>query len=440
MLSINQKKQQTKSEATLRKLMLFELDHRGHHPGYLQLLVQYWCAQKLPGHLDVLVSREFAARHPEIVNLENNQPRVKFILITPAEQAQLFDSYQLEASFTGRIKRAFQEYRLLSRYTKALGTTHCFLMYLDKMLLRLALSSKLSCRFSCIYFRPIFHYTNFANYTLANREKIWHWRDKVCLSRLLKSSSLDTLFCLDPLAIKEINKLGKTSKAVHLPDPAQTYLNEDSQLYLNNDTRLKNLKTSLGIDSTRKVFLLFGDLSERKGFNQLLEAINLIPIELSQKMCFLFVGSMQAHFYETFQVRTQQISQSLPVQIISNIQYIPEEDIQNYFQISDVILAPYQRHIGMSGILVRSAAAQKPILSSDFGLMGEITRLYELGVTVDSSIPAQISKGLCRFLQTDPINLCNPSKMNQFAQMNQAEQFAEKIFNVLTSEHSSSRY
>ena len=419
MLGINQHRQQAKSEANLTKLMLFELDHRGHHPGYLQLLVQYWCAQQLPGHLDVLVSRELAARHPEIVNLGNNQPRVKFILITSNEQAQLFDSFQLETSFTGRIKRAFQEYRLLSHYTKALGTTHCFLMYLDTMLLRLALSSKLSCRFSCIYFRPIFHYTNFANYTLENREKIWHWRDKVCLSRLLKSSSLDTLFCLDPLAIKEINKVGKKSKAVHLPDPAQTYLNEDAQLF-NKDTRLKKLKTSLGIDTTRKVFLLFGALSERKGVNQLLEAIDLLPIELSQKMCLLFVGSMQAHFHETFQVRTQQISLSLPVQIISNIQYLPEKDIQSYFQISDVILAPYQRHVGMSGILVRAAAAQKPVLSSDFGLMGEITRLYELGLTVDSSIPAQIAEGLCRFLQTNPINLCNPNKMNQFAQMNQA--------------------
>ena len=74
----------------------------------------------------------------------------------------------------------------------------------------------------------------------------------------------------------------------------------------------------------------------------------------------------------------------------------------------------------MSGILVRAAAAQKPVLSSGFGLMGEITRLYELGLTVDSSIPAQIAEGLCRFLQTNPINLCNPNKMNQFAQMNQA--------------------
>ena len=136
----------------------------------------------------------------------------------------------------------------------------------------------------------------------------------------------------------------------------------------------------------------------------------------------LFELDHRGHYpgYLQLLVRAQQISQSLPLQIISNIQYLPEKDIQSYFQISDAILAPYQRHVGMSGILVRAAAAQKPVLSSDFGLMGEITRLYELGLTVDSSIPAQIAEGLCRFLQTNPINLCNPNKMNQFAQMNQA--------------------
>ena len=425
----NQKIIRSKNNQT--KLLLFELDYRGHHPGYLQLLVQYWCEHKLPGHLDVLVSQKLAKKHPEIIGLGNNQPRLKFIVIAPDEQSKLFPSSELENSFMGRIKRAFQEYQVLSKYTKILGTTHCFSMYLDTMLLRLALSNKLPCRFSCIYFRPIFHYTNFANYTVANREKIWHWRDKVCLYRLLKSSRLDTLFCLDPLAIKEINKLGKTNKAVHLPDPTQTYLDEESKLHLNQETQFKD---SLGIEQTRKVFLLFGALSERKGVIPLLDAINLLPSELGSKICLLFVGSISKDFQEKFQVKSQQIAQSMPVQIINKFEYIPDRDIQKYFQISDVILAPYQRHIGMSGILVRAAAAQKPVLSSDFGLMGEMTRMYELGLTVDSSIPAQIVEGLCRFFQTEPSNLCNPSKMNQFAQMNQAEKFAQKIFNCLTSE------
>jgi glycosyltransferase involved in cell wall biosynthesis len=439
MLGIDQDRQQTNVEKTVNKFLLFELNPGGHHPGYLQHLVKYWCAQQFPGHLDVLISREFAEKHPQIVALGNNQPKVKFIQITPEEQDQLFNSEQLEHSFSGRIKRAFQEYQILSRYTQALGTTHCFLMYLDTILLRLAISSKLSCRFSCIYFRPIFHYANFPSYTSEEREWLWRWRDRVCLPRLLKSPYLDTLFCLDPVVIEELNRMTKSAKAIHLPDPVQIYSYPENEI--------KQLKSSLAIEPGRKVFLLFGALSERKGLFKLLEAISLLARrgadsfaapnaiatltpELSQQLCLLLVGPITSRDRETLEAHLAKLPDS--VQIIRIDRFIPDEEIQLYFHIADVILAPYQRHIGMSAILVRAATAQKPVLASNFGLMGEITRRYQLGLTVDSTIPAQIAEGLCRFLQTSPEALCNHSKMNQFAQTNRAELFAEKIFNCLT--------
>ncbi|BAU66621.1 putative N-acetylglucosaminyltransferase [Stanieria sp. NIES-3757] len=422
MLGIDQDRQQTNVEKNANKFLLFELNPGGHHPGYLQHLVKYWCAQKFSGHLDVLISRKFAQRHPQIVALGNNNPRVTFIQITLEEQSELFDSSQLEYSFRGRIKRAFQEYQILSRYTKVLGTTHCFLMYLDTILLRLAISSNLPCRFSCIYFRPIFHYANFPNYTSEDREWLWRWRDRVCLPRLLNSPQLDTLFCLDPVVIEDLNRMGKSAKAIHLPDPVQIYNHPESEI--------QQLKSSLAIEPGRKVFLLFGALSERKGLFKLLDAIATLTPELTQQLCLLLVGPITPRERELLATHLTKLPNS--VQIIRLDRFIPDEEIQPYFQIADVILAPYQRHIGMSAILVRAATAQKPVLASDFGLMGEITRRYKLGLTVDSTIPSQIAEGLCRFLQTSPEALCNRSKMSQFAQTNRAELFAGKIFNCLT--------
>ncbi|AFZ35029.1 glycosyl transferase group 1 [Stanieria cyanosphaera PCC 7437] len=426
MLGIDQNRQQTKVEETANRLLLFELNPGGHHPGYLQHLIKYWCAQQFPGHLDVLISREFADKHPQIVSLGNNHSRVTFVQITPEEQNQLFNSEQLEHSFSGRIKRAFQEYQILSRYTKVLGTTHCFLMYLDTILLRLAISSKLPCRFSCIYFRPIFHYANFPSYSSEDREWLWRWRDRVCLPRLLNSSYLDTLFCLDSVVIEELNRMSKSPKAIHLPDPVQIYNHPASEI--------EQLKNSLAIEPGRKVFLLFGALSERKGLFKLLEAITTLTPELSQQLCLLLVGPITPRDQASLEAHLTKLPNF--VQIIRIDRFIPDEEIQPYFQISDVILAPYQRHIGMSAILVRAATAQKPVLASHFGLMGEITRRYQLGLAVDSTIPAQIAEGLCRFLQTSPEALCNRSQMNQFAQINQAELFAEKIFNCLTKSKS----
>jgi glycosyltransferase involved in cell wall biosynthesis len=424
MLDLDQNRQQVTSESTTTKILIFELNHLGHHAGYLQHLVKYWCAQQSIGHLDVLVSRQFADKHPQIVALGDNQPRIKFILITPEEQAQLVESNSLEHSFNGRIKRAFQEYQLLSRYTKALGTTHCFLMYLDTMLLRLAIAKKMPCRVSCIYFRPFFHYPNFPNYTSQAREWLWYWRDRFCLPRLLNSPNLDTLFCLDAIATEELNQMGKSAKAIDLPDPVQIYSHPDSEI--------AQLKKSLAIEPSRKVFLLFGALSRRKGLFKLTEAIATLTSELGQQVCLLLVGPISTKDREKLETDLAKIPDS--VQIIRVHRFITDEEIQPYFQIADVILAPYQRHIGMSAILVRAATAQKPVLSSDFGLMGEITRRYQLGLTVDSTIPAQIAEGICRFLQASPEALCNSNKMKQFARINQAEKFAEKIFNCLTGD------
>ena len=411
-----------------RKLMLFELDTRGHHPGYIQHLVKYWCDEKLSGHLDVLVSQKFMQQHSNIVEIASQceQQTINFVAITPEEQYVLFESSQLENSFKGRIVRAFQEWDLVRKYAVSLGTTHCLLMYLDTILLRLAFGAKFPCNFSSIYFRPIFHYRTFANYTPARRESIWQLRDKVCLPQILRSSELQSIFCLDPLAVEPINKLTGKTKAVYLPDPVQIYNNTEPQL--------EKLKESLGIDSSRQVFLLFGVLAERKGIYQLLEAVKMLSPDLCKKLCLLLIGPMQLQEKELISARISEISQSLPVQIICRHDFVTDQEIQPYFQIADVILAPYQRHIGMSAILVRAAAAQKPVLSSDFGLMGEVTCRYELGLAVDSTVPTEITKGFTRFLRESPENFGNKERMKQFAEQNNANQFATTIFKHLQVE------
>jgi glycosyltransferase involved in cell wall biosynthesis len=409
------------------KIMLFELDYRGHHPGYVQHLIRYWCEQEFQGHLDILVSPKFMQLHSNIVDmaLGCKQKNINFVAITQEEEAKLFESEKLANSFTGRIVRAFQEWDLLRKYAVSLGTTQCLIMYLDTVFLRLAFGAKLPCPFSCIYFRPVFHYSNFANYVPSRRERIWLLRDKICQARLLQNSQLKTLFCLDPIAVEQINKIDKKARAVYMPDPVQ--------LYDCTEAQIDELRQSLGIDSGRQVFLLFGELTARKGIYQVLDAIEMLSPELSQKLCLLLIGPLGLEEKELLQARIVEISESLPVQIIGRHEFITDREVQPYFQLADVILAPYQRHIGMSAILVRAAAAQKPVLSSDFGLMGEVTRRYSLGLAVDSTVPSEIAKGFSRFLLESPPSLCDYVKMEQFAEQNNAEQYTKIIFQYLQS-------
>ncbi len=409
----------SKPDESLR-LMLFDLNVSGHHPGYIQHLVKYWTENGIPGNLDVLVSPNFLKLHSDIVDLADpDKHRTKFVAISPEEQVSLEGKNFLAK----RIILPFKEWEILCKYARDLGTTHCLIMYLDTLMLPVTLGKKFPCPLSAIYFRPISHYSEFPNFEPSLREQLWLWRDKFYQSKIFRGEKLKNLFCLDPLAIPYLEKYQGSVQVSHLPDPVQIYNQSESEL--------NELRESLGIEADRKVFLLFGSLSDRKGIHQLLEAVLMLPADLAEKLCLLLVGPSVSLERTRMENRMAEILQSLPVQIIRCDQFISDPEIQAYFQIADVILAPYQRHVGMSAILVRAAAAQKPVLSSDYGLMGEITRRYELGLTVDSRFPKAIAQGMTQMLRASPKKFGNPDKMKSFAQENAAERFAQVIFDHL---------
>jgi glycosyltransferase involved in cell wall biosynthesis len=417
-----QSSQVTVPQTTNQRLLLFDLDVRGHHPGYIQHLVRYWCEQCLPGQLDILVTPQFLQKHREVVETAT-QPNVQFVAITPVEAAVLVNGEQLGDSFKGRIQRAFQEWKILRQYLIKLQTTHCLIMYLDTILLRLAFGAKFPCQFSSIYFRPIFHYQQFSNFTPTRRERIWQLRDRVCLSRFLKHPQLHTLFCLDSFAVKRMNQFQRQPKSIHITDP----------VYVHNHTgqELEQLRQSLDVQPNRRVLLMFGVLSRRKGIFELLEAIAELPAEICQTICLLLIGPLEMADKTALEVQIQRLTQIRPIQIICRHNFIADQGIQPYFQIANLVLAPYQRHIGMSAILVRAAAAGTPVLSSDFGLMGEVTRYYKLGLTVDSTVPTEIAKGIELFLSSEQENICDRAKMQQFVEQNRADRFSQMIFERL---------
>ena len=402
-----------------RTIMLFDLSVRGHHPSYIQHLIDYWCKQTLPGCLQIVVSSRFQAEHGDVVEfgLTQGKGRVKFTAITPQEEAALGS----RKSKVKRTLRTFQEWKLFQQYAKALKADHGLLMYFDTCQLPLTLGAKSPCPFSGIYFRPTFHYPEFADYAPSRKDRLQQWQERFFLFSIRRHSCLKTLFCLDPFAVKHLEKGGGAMKAVHLPDPIQ--------LNLSWDAPIDDLREKLAIEPGRRVFLLFGALTDRKGIPQLLDAIATLAPDLCQKLCLLLVG--ESNIATALEARIESICQDRPVQIVRQYEFVPEETVPAYFQLSDVILAPYQKHVGMSGILLWAAAAQKPVLSSNYGLMGEIVRRHQLGMTVDSTQPDDISKGLTYFLTESAEKVCDRTKMKAFANANSADRFADVIFQNL---------
>lgn len=401
-----------------RKLMLFDLSIYGHHPSYIQHFINYWSKQELPGSLDIVVSQKFFKEHFDVVKKSADLKRedINFIAISQEEEANL----KPRDSSINRNILAFQEWELFCKYADLLKTTQGLIMYLDPYLLPLAVGMQSPCSFSGIYFRPTFHYPSFSSYIPSWKNRLQQWREKFILNRVLHHPQIKTLFCLDPFAVKHINNFESEARSIHLPDPVSLQLKDEYQL--------NNLRERLKIKAGKKVFLLFGALNGRKGIYQLLEAIQLLPSALCEQMCLVFVGEANPTDKALIQSKVAATCQAQPVQIIQHYEFVPEQDVQAYFQLADVVLAPYQRHVGMSGILLLAAAANKPVLSSNYGLMGEMVQRYQLGIAVDSTVPEEIAKGLQHCLVASPEEVGKCKQMQLFAEQNSADKFAQILF------------
>ncbi len=403
------------------KIILFDLSLGGHHGNYIKYLIYYWCEQNVSGELDIIVLPQFLENHFEVIETiaKYNHSNIKVHAISEAE-AETLNSRKSSIS---RFFRNFQEWQLFCQYAKSLQATHSLIMYLDTCEMPLAVGKRSPCPFSGIYFRPTFHYNSFANYQPNRKDRLQQIREKLTLSRILAHPQLKNIFCLDPFAVKQIQQFSSQANVVHLSDPVE--IKTCSNLITDR------IRKNLAIDLDRKVFLLFGALDGRKGIYQLLDAISQLPTELSQKFCLLLVGGTNASEQAQIEEKVKATCSARSLQIVQNYQFVPDAEVMAYFQIADFILAPYQKHAGMSGILLLAAAAGKPVLSSDYGLMGEMVRRYSLGLTVDSTVPAEITRGLIECLSSTSNNLGDRVKMQEFAKQNDRDRYAEIIFKNL---------
>jgi glycosyltransferase involved in cell wall biosynthesis len=402
--------------------MIYDLEVTGHHAYYIRHLLRYWNRNKLPGQLYILVSPSFMEQHSDVVAMAETADS-NCAQFTPISHEEFV---QLKSQRFG-IKRMLDEWRILNQYAVKLGISHCLIMYFDPFQLPLAFGLKASCSLSGIYFKPAFHYKSLGFDQPSLRETV-RWQIKEWLFRkALQQPSLRSVFCLDPFAVTYLKRrIISRVDIVPLADPIPL-------AEIGSALQVANLREALAVEADRRIFLLFGSLSllERKGVFQLLEAATLLPLEVAKQICLLIVGRLEGEKRDLVEARVTAVRSAHPVQIILVNEFVQEEEIQTYFHLSDVVVAPYQRHIGMSGVLIRSAAAQKPILAPDFGLLGKVVHQYKLGLPVDSTKPQEIAKALCAFIEQPPESFIDFQRAQTFVHENSPDEFARVLFQYL---------
>ena len=198
------------------------------------------------------------------------------------------------------------------------------------------------------------------------------WLEKLRYHIFVNNKSVDRILILnDQYAVDKLNQLYNTKKFCFLPDPVPNI----------DMTKVKDVRSELGIKPSDKVFLHFGGLDPRKGTLEILDAITLMTEEELACKVFIFAGrvfeSMHDEFYEKYEVLKNK------ARILVFDEFCSYDFLNNLCYSCDCILIPYKNPNQSSGVIGYASLFQKPVIGPSQGLLGRLIKEYKLGMTID---------------------------------------------------------
>ena len=131
----------------------------------------------------------------------------------------------------------------------------------------------------------------------------------------------------------------------------------------------------LDIPTGGRYVAMVGTLEPRKGIEELLAAFERSQLAADDRV--LLVGRATPPIRELLQTRYDQLIRQQRIVVVDR--YVSDEELGAAFFAADVVAVTHPRQIGSSGTLVRAAAAERYLLTSDFGWVGWVTGLFQLG-------------------------------------------------------------
>jgi glycosyltransferase involved in cell wall biosynthesis len=135
----------------------------------------------------------------------------------------------------------------------------------------------------------------------------------------------------------------------------------------------------LAIPADGRYVAMVGTLEPRKGIEELLAAFERAELDADDRV--LLVGRATPPIRELLQTRYDQLIRQQRIIVVDR--YVTDEELGAAFYAADVVAVTHPRQIGSSGTLVRAAAAERYLLTSDFGWVGWVTQLFQLGSAVN---------------------------------------------------------
>lgn len=389
----------------MRKVLVYEPYAGGHRPEYLVHLIAHW-------HAELRSEIELHVLTPEL-NLDE-----RYLLHGAPDRFEDVRWHLLPSApdTSSLLGAAFDQTRTLNETARAIRPDHVVHAYLDHLLLPLTLGAvhlPERARLTGFLFRPTFHYA-----ASGFGERIHRLRKDLFLRGALLRRTLGCVLTLDPFAARELQGRKQTD-ARWLPDPIpeQESASEIDLLPPADD---------------RTTALLFGVLTARKGVIPLMDAALSLPDSAGRRLRLVLAGPLADEVRVQVRERAEALRRGTEVELVLHDAFVPTDAVPALIGRSDLVLLPYQRHVGMSAVLVRAARAGKPVLAQQYGLLGRLTDEHRLGLT--SATDADSLRTALMRLADEPQTHFDPEAARRFADRHTPEAFGRTVWEAVRSQ------
>jgi colanic acid biosynthesis glycosyl transferase WcaI len=392
-------------------VLIFEPEAEGHSSEWLRHLIRYAQATSAGPVVWIVVAPSlYKALGRELRRVGGD--RIRLLPLTQVE-FRLCRNRSLSVS-------SFARWWIALRYASRVNACAIHFLALDLLSLPLALHLPLGRRsVSGILFRPSTHYRFLGPYEPSWREKLRDLRKAILYRVMLSNPSLSTVLSLDPYFPRYARRKYANGRKIRAVDDPVDGANDGGH----GGARLAAL-----VPPRRTVFLLFGYLTERKGTLKLLDALGVLSSDVAARSAFMLVGNVDPSIDGAVRDRLARL-QATDSQLFCHLEdrWVATEELETLVRRADVILAPYQRFVGSSGVMLWAARLGKPILTQDYGVLNSLATDYGLGITADCTKPFLIAAAISRFVIQGPDAFIDRKSAQLFIAEHSPQRFAEAV-------------
>jgi glycosyltransferase involved in cell wall biosynthesis len=196
------------------------------------------------------------------------------------------------------------------------------------------------------------------------------------------------------------------SRLALCPDPVET----------DHTIGKDDFRTRFGIPINAKVLGVFGEINSRKGVDFLIESFG--HYVAGARDYLLLMGRHSP------KVAQKLLRFPAARNIVSIDAFVTDDELISGINAVDVVAAVYRRHVGSASIVIRAAAAGKPVLGSDFGWIGHMIRKHGLGKVCNVSNGGSLVEGF-GWAFNNPAS--NVEKATAFAKQNSVDCFIDVV-------------